>query len=158
MSGATPARSADAKPWSPTSALSRSPAHLRIGFGQGVRLDLILHSTDGIRQTVRPRGLNGVARNYNGAIEIPAATYKDLASMPPRVREWVAANLTPGRFTTSPLAVTTTSMRSLSQCWQLTLNGRPARPEELRVAPDPGAVAGWLTKMVKDGRPPGLCL
>ena len=135
-----------------------SPAQLRIAFGHGVRLGLILHSTDGIRQAIRARGLTDIARNYNGAIEIPKATFKDLPSMPPSVRDWVAANLTPGRFTTSPLSVTTTRMRSLSQCWQLTLNGRPARPDKLRVAPDPGVVAGWLTEMVKDGRPPGLCL
>jgi hypothetical protein len=135
-----------------------SPARLRIAFGSGTRLDLILHSSDGLRQTVRPRGLTDIARNYNGAIEVPKGTLAGLDSMPAQVRQWVADNLTPGRFTTSPLAVTATRMQSISLCWQLTLNGKPARPDDAAAPPDPGMVVGWLTEMARDGRPPGLCL
>lgn len=134
-----------------------SPAHLTIDFGAGVRLNLLLHSTDGMRQEIRARGLNDVPRNYNGAIEIPRATFDRLPGMPAPVRAWVAANLSPGRFTTSPIAVTSTRLRSLAQCWQLTLDGRPARPDQLAVPPDPGAIVGLLAEMAKDQRPPSIC-
>lgn len=134
-----------------------SPANLQVSFGSGVRLDLVLHSTDGMRQLVRARGLTDAPRQYNGAIEIPAATYAKLATLPPSVRTWISTNLSPGRFTTSPLAVTTTKLRSLSQCWSLTLNGQPARPDAPGL-PDYGVLGSSLFEMFKDGRPPKFCL
>lgn len=135
-----------------------SPATLTVSFGGKVKLNLVLHSSDGMRQEVRDRGLTDVPREYNGAIEIPRATYRALATMPASVQEWVAANLSPGRFTTSPLAVTTTRMTSLSKCWKLTLNGKPARPDQFALPPDVGIVVGRLTETLQDQRTPTLCL
>ena len=135
-----------------------SPAHLNIDFGSGVHLGLVLHSTDGIRQEMRARGLTDVPREYNGAIEIPQATFDRLSTLPQRVREWVAANLSGRRFTTSPIAVTSTRLRSLARCWQLTLDGRPARADQPAVPPDAGIVVGRLTEMAKDKRSPDPCL
>ncbi len=135
-----------------------SPATLTVSFGGKVNLALVLHSSDGMRQEVRDRGLTDVPREYNGAIEIPAATYRSIAKMPSSVRDWVGANLSPGRFTTSPLAVTTTRMRSLSKCWNLTLNGKPARADQPSLPPDLGIVVGRLTEMQQDGRTPTVCL
>ncbi len=135
-----------------------SPAALTVSFDGTTKLSLVLHSSDGMRQAVRDRGLTDLPREYNGAIEIPAATYRTLAKMPPTVRDWVSANLSPGRFTTTPLAVTTTRMKSLSKCWKLTLDGKPARPDQLALPPDLGIVVGRLTEMLQDARPPALCL
>lgn len=135
-----------------------SPAALTVSFDGKTKLKLVLHSSDGLRQEVRERGLTDVPREYNGAVEIPAATYRALSTMPATVRDWVSKNLSPGRFTTSPLAVTTTRMTSLSKCWKLTLNGKPARPDQLALPPDLGIVIGRLTEMQQDGRTPNLCV
>jgi hypothetical protein len=132
-----------------------SPSTLRVRVAEGVRLPLVLHSADGLRQEARERGLTDVPREYNGAVEVPAAVWRTLDDRP-RLRRWVEEHLD-GRFTTAPLAVTGTRMRFLSQCWELTLDGKPARPDQPAVPPDLGAVVGRLTEMHKDGRTPSVC-
>ena len=132
-----------------------SPARLRVQVAEGDWLPLLLHSSDGLRQERRERGLTDVPREYNGAIEVPRAVWRTLAERP-RLRRWVRAHLD-GRFTTAPLAVTATRIRFLAQCWQLTLDGRAARPDRPQVPPDLGAVVGRLTEMKQDGRRPSVC-
>ncbi|GEP33367.1 hypothetical protein NSZ01_11350 [Nocardioides szechwanensis] len=134
-----------------------SPARLSVQVAPGQRLDLLLHSSDGLRQERRDRGLTDVPREYNGAVEVPWQTWRQLASQPAAVRRWVATHLD-GRFTTAPLAVTSTRVRFLDQCWQLTLDGEPARPDEPALPPDAGAVVGRLTELQGDGRAPSTCL
>jgi hypothetical protein len=68
----------------------------------------------------------------------------------------VDANLK-GRITTAPVALTTTRLRFLAQCWQLTLHGGPARADVPRVPVDLGMVVGRVTETQKDGRAPTLC-
>jgi hypothetical protein len=108
-----------------------------------------------LRQEVRERGLTDVPREYSGAIEVPRRIWRSLDERP-RLRRWVATHLD-GRFTTAPLAVTETRLRFLAQCWELTLGGRAARPDQPPVPPDLGAVVGRLTEMHKDGREPTAC-
>lgn len=132
-----------------------SPATLRVRVGDGLWLPLVLHSSDGLRQEVRERGLTDVPREYNGAIEVPRRVWRSLDERP-RLRRWVATHLD-GRFTTAPLAVTATRLRFLAQCWELTLGGRAARPDRPAVPPDLGAVVGRLTEMHDDGRDPSVC-
>lgn len=132
-----------------------SPAPLKVRVADGLWLTLRLHSSDGMRQEVRERGLTDVPREYNGAIEVPRRVWRTL-DRHPRLRRWVTANLD-GRFTTAPLAVTATRMRFLAQCWELTLNGRAARPDRPATPPDLGAVVGRLTEMHEDGRQPEVC-
>jgi hypothetical protein len=127
-----------------------SPAKLRVSVAPGVNAALILHTSDGLRQDTRSHGLNDTPREYNGAIEVPP-------SLDPRARAWVEGNLGSGRFFTSPLAVTTTRMRFLSQCWELTLGGHPARPDQPPILPDLGAIFARLTERIKDNRPPVEC-
>jgi hypothetical protein len=133
-----------------------SPARMRVRVAPRQWLTLRLHSSDGLRQSPRARGLDDVPREYNGAIEVPRTTWRRLGSADPRVRRWVEANLH-GRFTTAPLAVTATRMRFTAQCWELTLGGRPARPDQVAVPPDPAIVVGRLTEMQQDGRTPSAC-
>ena len=133
-----------------------SPARLTVQVTPQHRLDLVLHSSDGLRQERRERGLTDVPREYNGAIQVPRATWRHLDDQPEAVRRWVATHLD-GRVTTAPIAVTATRLRFLAQCWQLTLDGKPARPDQAALPPDAGAVVGRLTEMQKDGREPSVC-
>ncbi len=134
-----------------------SPATLRVEVAPGLPLDLILHSSDGLRQEPRARALDDVPREYNGAIEVPRVTYDSLGSRDPRLRAWVDANLGGRRIVTAPIAVTRTRMRFLAQCWTLTAGGRPARPDRLQLPPDLGALVGRLTEQLQDGRPVSGC-
>ena len=133
-----------------------SPARLAVQVTPRHRLDLVLHSSDGLRQERRERGLTDVPREYNGALEVPRGTWRHLEQQPAAVRRWVRTHLD-GRITTAPLAVTATRVRFLAQCWQLTLDGKPARPDQPALPPDGGAVVGRLTEMQKDGRDPSVC-
>lgn len=132
-----------------------SPTTLRVRVAKGLWLPLRLHSSDGLRQEMRQSGLDDVPREYNGALEVPRGIWRSLERRP-RLRDWVEGHLD-GRFTTAPLAVTTTRMRFLAQCWELTLRGGAARPDRPAVPPDLGAVVGRLTEMQKDGRTPSTC-
>ena len=134
-----------------------SPARVEVQVGPGTALHLRLHTSDGMRQSMRETGLTEEPREYNGALEVPRRTWRTLDRAAPAVRRWVEENLD-GRFTDTPLAMTTTRMRFLSQCWQLTLGGRPARPDRLPLPPDFGLVVGRLTEMQDSGRAPSTCL
>jgi hypothetical protein len=132
-----------------------SPATLRVHVAGAPPLDLVLHSSDGLRQETRAHGLSDTPREYNGAIEVPAAALALPASDPRRA--WVQAQLGGRPMTTAPIAVTTTRLRFLAQCWQLTLNGAQARADVPRVPPDLGAAFARLTEQQKDGRGPSPC-
>jgi hypothetical protein len=134
-----------------------SPATLRVRIAPDVSLDLILHSSDGLRQETRGQGLDDTPREYNGAIEIPRRVHESLERQDPRVRAWIGEHLGSRRFTTAPLAVTATRLRFLSECWELTLDGRAARPDQPRVPPDMGAAVGRFTEQQQDGRGPSNC-
>jgi hypothetical protein len=129
-----------------------SPARLRIHIAPGLPLDLLLHSSDGLRQDTRRAGLDDMPREYNGAIEVPRSLYGSLSKRDPRLEAWVRANLGGNRVTVAPLAVTATRMRFLSQCWALSLDGRPARPDRVRIPPDLGTLVGHLLELGQDGR------
>lgn len=133
-----------------------SPSRLRVQVTDRHVLDLRLHSTDGMRQERRERGLTDVPREYNGALEVPRSTWRHRTELPRAVRKWIEEHLD-GRFTTAPLAVTATRLRFLAQCWELTLDGAPARPDQPGLPPDAGVVVGRLTEQVKDGRSPSVC-
>ncbi len=131
-----------------------SPAHLKVAVAPGVRLDLLLHLADGMRQEARARGLDDTPREYNGALEVPLSTWQHLD---PRARAWVDQALGGRRVVTAPVALTTTRLRFLAQCWQLTLGGQPARTDVPRVPPDLGMAVGRATEQKEDGRSPSFC-
>ncbi len=133
--------------------LACSPAHLRVTLPGQPPLELLFHTGDGLRQETRANGLDDTPREYNGAIEVPAKTFAELPSGDPR-RLWIERALGGKRFTVSPVAATTTRMRFLRQCSELTLGGRPARTDVPRVPPDAGAVVGRQTEAQKDGWTP----
>jgi hypothetical protein len=129
-----------------------SPIHLHVPIAGTVSVDLLLHLSDGMRQETRARGLDDTPREYNGALEVVGFDH-----LGPQAKAWVDANLGGRRITTSPVALTTTRLRFLVQCWQLTLGGRPARMDVPRVPADAGMVVGRTTEMHKDGRTPTVC-
>lgn len=129
-----------------------SPTAMRVKVG-GEWLRLRLHSFDGLRQSAREVGLDDVPREYNGAIELLPRVRRNLTIAQ---KAWAAARLD-GRFTTAPLSVTATRLKFLSQCWELTLNGDPARPDAIVTVPDPAIEVGRLTEMQQDGRDPSAC-
>jgi len=134
-----------------------SPATLRVRLAPGLDLDLLLHTSDGLRQETRARGLDDTPREYNGAIEVPRATFSSLERRDPRVGAWITEHLGGHRIVTAPVALTRTRLRFLAQCWQLTLDGEPARADQPRVPPDLGAVVARETERQQDGRPPATC-
>ena len=134
-----------------------SPAKLEVQVVPGLRLDLLLHSSDGLRQDTRARGLDDIPREYNGAIEVPRALFNSLSRRDPRLRAWIDEHLGGRRIATAPIAVTRTRMRFLAQCWVLALDGQPARPDRLRIPPDPGILLGRLTEQLQDGRGAPAC-
>ncbi len=107
-----------------------TPTEVRVTVGRGAELTLLLHAYDGMRQSPRPRGLTDDPRECNAALEVPKATWDRLDQADPRVRAWVRVNLT-GRFTVNPVSVTATRLRFRGTCWNLTLNGKPARPDDV---------------------------
>lgn len=134
-----------------------SPALLRVRVTpDGPPLDLVLHTSDGMRQETRAAGLDDTPREYNGAIEVPAAAFASLPAGDPR-RAWIDAQLGGRRIATAPVAVTRTRLRFLAQCAELTRDGAPARPDVPRVPLDLGAAVGRATEQAQDGRPARAC-
>jgi hypothetical protein len=76
-----------------------SPATLRIHTGGGETMDLILHSTDQIRQLPRGRGLDDDPRKFRGAIEVPAAMLARLDSLSVRQQAFIERYLGQRPFT-----------------------------------------------------------
>jgi len=128
-----------------------SPVRVRASF-QGGAVDLLLHLHDGMRQETRAAGLDDTPREYNGALEVLGWD-----QLSPEAREWVDGHLGGRRISTAPVALTTTRMRFLAQCWELTLDGGRARADVPRVPVDLGMVVGRTTEAQKDGRTPTPC-
>lgn len=91
-----------------------SPTQLRIHLSPTEHLDLILHATDTIRQTERARGLDDNPRSFPGNIEIPAATFAHLNTLPPKSQEFIQLYLKGKRYTDITLSGVTA---------QITING-----------------------------------
>jgi hypothetical protein len=130
-----------------------SPARMRVWVAPGVALDLVLHTSDALRQETRGRGLDDIPREYNGAIEVPRGVWETLRPGDPR-KAWIDAQLGGQRVAVAPVAATATRLRFLRQCWTLTLDGRPARPDRLRIPPDLGAIVARLAEQGQDGWTP----
>ncbi|WP_232678559.1 hypothetical protein [Nocardioides sp. R-C-SC26] len=128
-----------------------TPTPLRVRVG-GRWLALRLWAYDALRQHPRAVGLDDVPRLYNAAIELPPSSRADLW---PAARSWVARHLD-GRFTVAPIEVTATRLRFRVQCWQLTADGAPPRPDALAV-PDTGTLLDAVMEIRDGGVPAGRC-
>lgn len=86
--------------------IASSPTPLRVDFGNGVALDLILHTVDALRQTPQPAGLTGQARHFDGTIEVPADALNSVAAQPGPISDFVAGALGGRRFVDTGVDVT----------------------------------------------------
>ncbi|WP_067720972.1 hypothetical protein [Nocardia yamanashiensis] len=84
---------------------------LRLEFADGARLDLVLHTVDGLRQTPQATGITAQARRYDGTVEVPAEVLDSLSARPAAVREFVASALGGRRFTDTGVAVSSAEFR-----------------------------------------------
>lgn len=130
-----------------------SGSDLVVTMATGTQLTLRLHSEDTLRQAERGPGLDDVPRNFNAAIEVPPATWRGLATADPAVREFISAHLS-GQVTELPIAVTSTRLRMPYQCWELTLNGAPARTDRPGNPVDVGNLLGFLRDVPAQGTLP----
>lgn len=94
------------------------PDTLRIWFAPGQHLDLILHTTDTIRQLPINRGLDSTPRDFNGDIEIPARTFARLDQLPAKSRQFIQRYLKDRRFTDITLSGTSTQITFKEAGWQ----------------------------------------
>lgn len=83
-----------------------TPTPLHLDFGDGVRLDLILHTVDGLRQLPQQSGLGNQSRRFDGTLEVPPAVLDSLDSQPAAVRDFVQGVLGGRRFTDTAVDIT----------------------------------------------------
>lgn len=135
-----------------------SPATLRVHIGSGPPTDLVLHTTDGLRQERRARGLNAQPHVYRSAIEVPKALWNALVGQPTEVRDFVQQHFGAQRFLTGPLSATPGTLQITMPCWTL------QRPTEIPDAllpsapPDFGVYVAEIRSAEEEGRTPGACL
>ncbi|MEV0295492.1 hypothetical protein [Nocardia sp. NPDC050710] len=88
-----------------------TPTPLRIDFGDGRQLDLILHTVDGLRQTPQRPGITSQPRHFDGTVEVPPQLLADLDTQPTVVRDFIRDILGGRRFTETSVDVTDTQFR-----------------------------------------------
>lgn len=97
-----------------------SPARFKVTVAPGQSFELLLHSTDVIRQTARARGLDDNPRSFSGVIEIPQVLYNTLDQQPAKVREFIQLYLAGQRFTPVKLSGITGKITVQDFNWDFT--------------------------------------
>ena len=82
-----------------------SPTPLRLEFGDGSGLDIVLHTVDGLRQTPQQPGITGQPRFFDGTVEVSQELLATLDTQPPAVRDFVRNTLGGQRFTDTSVDV-----------------------------------------------------
>ncbi|WP_194820359.1 hypothetical protein [Nocardia sp. XZ_19_385] len=90
--------------------VANTPTPLRMTFGDGTQLDLILHTVDGLRQTPQLPGITTQPRHFDGTIEVPQDILASLSRQPAPIRDLINA-LADSRFTDTAVVVTETEFR-----------------------------------------------
>ncbi|WP_348672292.1 hypothetical protein [uncultured Abyssibacter sp.] len=135
-----------------------SPTTLRIEFA-GQPLELVLHSSDGLRQERRARGLDLYPRYYRGAVEIPVDVFDNMDALPTEQQDFLRRHFGEQRFLEGPLLATRTSLQILQACWNLSrplddLGSVITQPP----VPDAGSLIAEIFAEQEQGRTPPLCL
>lgn len=131
-----------------------SPATLRLHVGDGAPTELVLHSTDGLRQERRARGLDAQPHVYRSAVEVPKALWAARDRQPAAVKAFLAANF-PQRFLTGPLSATPDALQITMPCWTLRREASVGLPP--MTMPDAGIYVAELRSAQEEGRAPGVC-
>lgn len=135
-----------------------SPASLRIEI-DGSALELELHTTDGLRQERRARGLDHYPRYYRAAVMVPRALWSARSQQPAAVQAFIARHFGERRVLETEVYATLGRIDIAQTCWSLTRDGSgltddPTQPP----LPDPGTALAILLAQQEDGRSPRLCL
>lgn len=134
-----------------------SPATLRFRPPGTDPLDLVLHSLDGLRQERRGRGLDGDARGYRSAVQIPQVTWEQRALLRADVRAFVEQWFSDtNRFVEGPLTATRTTIKIGLPCWTFT-RADVADDPVASATRDMGALFAGLTSAQEEGRAPSAC-
>jgi hypothetical protein len=131
-----------------------SPVRMQVDIA-GTPLDLTLHSTDGLRQSRRARGLDGIPHNYRGAVEVSADTWNQRDRLPQKVRDFLTQHFADNRILQTPLIATRQHVEIMQPCWKFSRETSYA--DDLVSIPDPGAFVGELLDEQEQGRQPPLC-
>jgi len=135
-----------------------SPATLRVDLN-GQPLDLELHSTDGLRQERRARGLDIYPRYYRAAVKVPAALWQQRASQPAAVREFLAQHFGERPVLETELYATRGRIDIAQACWTLRRDGGGLLEDLTQPPlPDAGTLLAILLAQQEDGRLPRVCL
>ncbi|MBI2383286.1 MAG: hypothetical protein HYV18_04365 [Gammaproteobacteria bacterium] len=134
-----------------------SPATLRLHIGQSGPLELILHTTDGLRQERRARGLDGYPHNYRSAVEVPAEIWARRGQLAPEAQAFLQKHFTASRFLDGPLMATQSRLQLQAPCWTLRRDAAVADEMLPAVPPDMGQVVAELTNAQEEGRNPQTC-
>lgn len=135
-----------------------SPTTLRIEFGDS-HLDLTLHTTDGLRQERRTRGLDLHPRHYRSAIELPRALFDHPEQLPPAQQEFIARHFAEQRFIAGPLLANVMGIHIAETCWEFqkdidSLESLVTQPP----IPDAGILVAEIFAEQEQGRSPPVCL
>lgn len=138
-----------------------APSRFMLHIGEGPATELILHSTDGMRQERRARGLDGQRRMYRSAVEVPRALWEDRESQPRDVRNFLDSHFPHSRFLVGPLWATANQLRIGPGCWSMqaevpvqeNLPGLTTLPSGL----DAGILVGEIRAAEEEGRAPAFC-
>jgi hypothetical protein len=99
---------------------SCDPDTLRVRFGHGHFVDLVLHVVDTIRTAPRARGLDDQPRTYTATLEVPAAARAD-----PEARAFVDRELGGRRLTQTDLSVTSSTLSLAGPGWTFARRDAP---------------------------------
>jgi len=135
-----------------------SPAKLRIAIGDS-SLELEVHSTDGLRQERRARGLDAYPRYYRSAVKVPLALWQARAQQPAAVQDFLARHFGERRALEGPLYATLGEVRIHQACWTLSREADSLLALETQPPlPDMGIVVAEVLAQQEEGREPKICL
>ncbi|ROH93432.1 hypothetical protein ED208_02625 [Stagnimonas aquatica] len=135
-----------------------SPARLRVDVA-GEAVELELHSTDGLRQERRARGLDLYPRYYRAAVKVPEPLWQTRSQRSAAVQAFLNKHFAERPVLETELYATLGQVRIAQACW--TLSRDPGNLLDALTQPpllDPGTVLAILLAQQEDGRQPPLCL
>ncbi|MFF2552947.1 hypothetical protein ACFVUS_18230 [Nocardia sp. NPDC058058] len=91
--------------------VASTPTPLRLEFADGNRLELILHTVDGLRQSPQRPGISAQPRHFDGTVEVPAEVLNSLAAQPASIREFLTERLGGRRFSDTGVDISESEFR-----------------------------------------------
>lgn len=135
-----------------------SPTTLRVEI-DGAPLNLELHTTDGLRQERRARGLDLYPRYYRDAIMVPHDLWDTREQLPAAQQAFLQQYFGDQRVLGGALLADLHQLQFSDPCWRFTRPvGDPLTALTQPPVPDAGVVLAELMAQQEEGRSPSLCL